>query len=402
MLAEYKNEEQKKEKAEIMAKVRNQNLEVLAKTKKDIKEEIYNEIRKEVDSHNEISQTTKLLKKEKKLREADETFQLKRQETENRAEQIELQFKVFEDRQKAMRQEVEEKSTLINMSAKKREQEEEKGKKEDDQIKNKEEEIKKKTAEAHEEEIKLSNLQAEIKHLNGYSTYLQSVVDASEEFDDIAALMNRHGTLKEQNDKLKSDIARYETDTQECKSDHVSSMKQKKDEISVHTGVMHTLEQGIEKLQNDIGEEETKTEQIQKKKVKRKGKHGAMIMAIKNLYVKAVQSRSGRKNVNVPVEPGLDITTDDILFYLSTIHRRIIELNDLTQDITDEQVNQKKNLKELLRKEEEARREQNQLIKKPTLKTTTSITVNKKKSNMNSNRTNTISQSKEMSASLKY
>ena len=219
MLAEYKNEEQKKEKAEIMAKVRNQNLEVLAKTKKDIKEDIYNEIRKEVDSHNEISQTTKLLKKEKKLREADETFQLKRQETENRAEQIELQFKVFEDRQKAMRQEVEEKSTLINMSAKKREQEEEKGKKEDDQIKNKEEEIKKKTAEAHEEEIKLSNLQAEIKHLNGYSTYLQSVVDASEEFDDIGGLMNRHGTLKEQNDKLKSDIARYETDTQECKSD---------------------------------------------------------------------------------------------------------------------------------------------------------------------------------------
>jgi len=68
------------------------------------------------------------------------------------------------------------------------------------------------------------------------------VVDASEEFDDIGGLMNRHGTLKEQNDKLKSDIARYETDTQECKSDHVSSMKQKKDEISVHTGHMHTLE----------------------------------------------------------------------------------------------------------------------------------------------------------------
>ena len=78
MLAEYKSDEQKKEKAEIMAKVRNQNLDVLAKTKKDIREEIYNEIRKEVDSHNEISQTTKLLKKEKKLREADETFQQKR------------------------------------------------------------------------------------------------------------------------------------------------------------------------------------------------------------------------------------------------------------------------------------------------------------------------------------
>ena len=302
-----------------------------------------------------------------------------------------------------MRQEVEEKSTLINMSAKKREQEEEKGKKEDDQIKNKEEEIKRKTVEAHQEEITLSNLQAEIKHLNGYATYLQSVVDASEEFDDIAALMNRYKTLEDLQNDLNQEIDNCEAKTSQNKAEHIQAMKQKKDGVSVDTGTMHHLEQGIEKLQNEIGEEEMKTENVQKKKVKRKGKHGAMIMAIKNLYVTTVQSRSGRKNVHVPVVPGLDIDTDSILFYLSTIHRRIIELNDLTQGISDEQVNEQKNLKELIKKEEEARRlKEESSLRKPTIKTTSSMNPSaKKKSNLESNRTYTITMSKEESMTSK-
>lgn len=177
-----------------MQKVKNQNLEVLSKTKKEMREEIYNEIRKEVNSHNEISQTTKLLKKEKKLREADERFQEKRQETETRAETIDKEFQEFEKKQLHMRNEVESQSTLINQYATKRQQEEEKGKKEDEQIRDKEELIRQKTDEAHAEETKLAMLQVEIEHLKGYQTYLQSVVDdPSSDFDgEITDLMSQY------------------------------------------------------------------------------------------------------------------------------------------------------------------------------------------------------------------
>jgi hypothetical protein len=90
MIVEYQSERNKKQKQDLVNKVKGKNIDCLSKAKRGMREEIYNDIRKEVDQHHQISQTTKLLKKEKKLREADETFQQKRSETESRAEQIEL------------------------------------------------------------------------------------------------------------------------------------------------------------------------------------------------------------------------------------------------------------------------------------------------------------------------
>lgn len=97
-----------------------------------------------IRNYHYVSQTTRLLKKEKREREVDEQLGRKRDEIDEKASKISDQDRMFRSRLEEMKERLNTKEPIILNYERKKKQEEEKFKKEEELIRIKDDEIRKK------------------------------------------------------------------------------------------------------------------------------------------------------------------------------------------------------------------------------------------------------------------
>lgn len=294
---------------------------------------LYQGTHAELKNYHYMNQTTRLLKKEKKEREIDEQLQKKRKEIEEKAAIIEDQHKQFKERQLEIKSRIDRKEPTILMYDRKIKQETDKIKKEDDLIKIKEEEIKRKEEQLGKAEAQLREIERKIEQYSIYKAFLEEVVRVSEEYEDIPQLMKRYLTLKTSKQDQDFNGARVEEATSAEKEAYNKIINKMKDEIAEETGKMTLLGNEIDDLNSQIAALESKQEDIRRERILRKGITGKVVLAIKNLYSKALKSKqpiAGRKETEEKPEK--------LIVMLQNIRERFIDLKKITSDVQDQEI----------------------------------------------------------------
>jgi len=308
--------------------VRKRGLRPIETLSKKERETLYASTKAEVNNHHYTSQTTRLLKKEKKEREIEEQLQNKRKEIEDKAAVIDEQHRVFEDRQKEMREKIDRKEPTIMMYDKKIKQETEKLKREEELIKLKTEELKRTQEEEKKVDSKLEAINSKIKKYKAYKNFLEEVVTQSEDYEDIQQLMSRYWTLKQNAHNLETYSRTVEEAMQLEKETFAKSIKQKKDEIAMNTGIVNKLENSIELTNAEINQLEAQQEVKFKKVIKKKGATGKVLLSIKNIYDKVVKSKQIGSD---KAEPARE--TSNYVSMLQKISSRLEDLKEITYGI---------------------------------------------------------------------
>lgn len=284
-----------------------------------------------------VSQTTRLLKKEKKEREVNEVLTYKLKEIDEKAAKIHEQNRVYLDMMSQKSKRIDDKQTTVMMYERKRKQEEEKFRKELETITVKDEELRKLQEECRLREDQLSRIEQKIKNYTIYKDFLEEVVSASEDFESIPALMTRYSTLKYSINDIESTLRNLEEQTHREKEEFAKLLKVQKDELTVNAGHLHNLENDIEKITAELANAEMMREEIRRERIISKGVAGKVLLSIKNLYEKVMNTKSQFK-----ASPEQNKEVVDLPTMLDTIQKRFEDLKRITADLEDFRKEEKK------------------------------------------------------------
>lgn len=327
-------------------------LDAIPKTKR---EEIYKKARIAVRNYTYVTQATRLLKKEKKEREMDSELKAKKEETARKLEELKERQRQFDIKTAEEQTKINMRKPIFDDYDRKKKIEEEKAKKEKESIRQKKEEIKKRNEELREWEAKLRDVEQSIQDHEVYRSFLQKVVEESEKYKDISELMARYTTLKQNADSLNSALRRIEEQSEKEMEDHARYLKAKRDELAVANGKVHKVEGENEKMQEQLSVAEQEENKLQSSQINQLGATAEVNFAIQNLHYKVLLSKPS----TVSEEARIGDTpkdTEEILRMLDVIQDRIEDLQHITEDVSDQALVRKNDLKYFLeqqRKEEE-------------------------------------------------
>jgi DNA repair exonuclease SbcCD ATPase subunit len=284
-----------------------------------------------------VSQTTRLLKKEKKERGVNEVLTKKLKEIDEKAAKIHEQNKLYLDMMSQKSKRIDDKQATVMLYERKRKQEEEKLRKELDTITIKDEELKKLREEHRIQEDQLSRIEQKIKDYTIYKDFLEQVVSVSEDFESIPALIARYNTLKRSIINIESTLRNLEEQTHREKEESARLLKLKKDELAVNAGHLHNLENDIEKITTDLANAEMKREEIRRERIISKGVAVKVLLSIKNLYEKAMNTKNQFKSTPEQTKEVVDLPS-----MLDAIQKRFEDLKKITEDVEDTKKEDKK------------------------------------------------------------
>mmetsp|Transcript_25746 Transcript_25746/g.45237 ORF Transcript_25746/g.45237 Transcript_25746/m.45237 type:complete len:379 (+) Transcript_25746:6090-7226(+) len=310
--------------------------------KKNEREALYTAARAAVSSHHYVTQTTRLLKKERAERDVDEELRNKRSEIDQRLAQIDLDVAKFEGDQYDMQKKLEGRRSIFDTYDRKIHIEEEKLKKEEELIRQKEEEISQLQIELTTETNRNLEVQRKIEQYEVFREFLQQVVERSEDYEDTEQLMSRYFTLRENNESLNLQLEIAQQALQAEKEEFANTVKRLKDEIAVNTGKLHRLERYIEELNTELQTTEGTAEERRRQLILGTGERGQLTLTIENLYKKVKSSRLIKVTESEEAKE-----QDPYIHYLNEIEARIIELRDITVDIPAEFMNKKFDIKQV-------------------------------------------------------
>lgn len=318
------------------------SLRPLETLKKHEREAIYSAARSAVASHHYVTQTTRLLKKERAERDVDEELGNKRSEIDQRLGQIDLEVMKFEESQFEMQKKLEGRRSIFDSYDRRIHIEQDKLKKEEELIRLKLIEIAELNENLQKEEQRNLEVQRKIEQYEVFREFLQQVVERSEDYEDTEQLMSRYFTLKENNEGLNLQLEVAQQAIQAEKEEFISTTKRLKDEIAVSTSKLHRLEGKIEVLNTYLQQTESKTEERRRRMIVNKGETGQLTLTIQNLYGKVLNSRLfkiGESEEAKELNPYSNM--------LNEIEVRIGELRKITKDIPPDFLNRKFNIQQV-------------------------------------------------------
>lgn len=284
-----------------------------------------------------VSQTTRLLKKEKKEREVNEILTQKLKEIDEKAAKIHEQNRVYLDMMSHKSKRIDDKQTTVMMYERKRKQEEEKLRKELETITVKDEELRKLREENRIREDQLSTVEQKIKDYTIYKDFLEEAVSVSEDFESIPALIVRYSTLKRSINDIESNLRNLEEQTHNEKEEFARLLKVKKDELAVNAGHLHNLENDIENITAELSNAEMMREEMRRERIINKGVAGKVLLSIKNLYQKVMNTKNQFKASPEQSKELVDLPT-----MLDAIQNRFEDLKKITAESEDSRKEEKK------------------------------------------------------------
>ena len=293
------------------------------------REELYRQTKAEVKNYHHIAQTTRLLKKEKKEREVDEQLRKKRQEIEEKRKVIQVEREDLKQMTTQYNQEIDAKEAVILKLDAEQTLETEKVLKEEAQIKLRTEEIKRKKEELEQVTATLQDTEDKIQMFNRYRVFLKEVVEDSEDFDNIAHLMDRYRTLKNNADKLKL-IQKQTEEAANREKLESNKLKKEREEIEMKNTTIRTLEQDIEDQKNKLATLESERESKERQETIKKGIEGKVILSLENIHSKVAELRPG-------MAKGLRPPEEDPVIQIREIQKSIFELRNIVTEFHNQQ-----------------------------------------------------------------
>lgn len=117
-----------------------------------------------------------------------------------------------------------------------------------------------------------------------YKTYLESVLESSEEFQEIPELLSRYETLKSTNEDLIKRQEEVEKATQEVKDQLQSYVHEKADEIVVYNNRIAQLKREIEAYDIEASTRESNKDSAMTAAAQKTLEFGQVILATQNLF----------------------------------------------------------------------------------------------------------------------
>lgn len=244
------------------------------------------------------SQSTVLLQKKKKMQEVQQELDRKKIEYEQRMRKCKEKETELAEKQEKIRESVIRFEKFVKENDAKRTRAMKREKDEISSRKQKESEILglKKTL---QDNTKLKHkLMRMVEKLSVYETYLESVLEPSDEFEEVANVLKRHETLTATNQDLRKIVMQGNHDMEEMRAMVAVFTKEKENEILVATSNIAGHQKSAESVRNDNSKVEQELMFRDNSYNDRKRRLGECKMAIANIYQRCKKGNVPHEDMN--------------------------------------------------------------------------------------------------------
>lgn len=272
------------------------------------------------------SQSTLLLQKKKKMQEVQQELDRKKLEYELRMKKCKSKESELAEKQEKIRESVVKFEKFVKENDAKRARAMKKEKDEINSRKQKEQEIISLKQQLEEQTKFKDRLVRMLEKLSVYEAYLDSVLEQSDEFQEVNDVLMRHATLTATNQDLREVVEHGNQQIEVLRASVTHYNKEKEDEILVATSDIAGHQKRSELLKNDNSKVEQQLIYRDSVYNEKKRKLGEAKMAIANIYQR-IESVRRLKKAGQPQQE--DIT--DLNKLLDDILQRMLDYQDITR-----------------------------------------------------------------------
>lgn len=277
----------------------------------------------------QASQSTLLLKKRKEMREVDDALEFMKQEFRSRMEACNSRQREFEHKQKEMKEQVTRFEKFVQENDAKRTRADAKAKAERklrEQLEEKLQALQTSLRQLQQEKVRL---QEQLGRHTKYQTFLEAAVEFSEsEYDEVGDILNRYKTLQVANEDLKGMIQQADAESDSVRGQLNQMQRETQNNILVNNSEIHAKQKELEAIRETSYTIDNAREEGEKVTKDRYRESGQVVMSIKNLYNRCVNtSRSKIRLVLAKDVPQLVQLTES----LTIIESRITDLQSMVQ-----------------------------------------------------------------------
>eukprot|EP00241_Pyramimonas_parkeae_P012483 CAMPEP_0114264436 /NCGR_PEP_ID=MMETSP0058-20121206/23203_1 /TAXON_ID=36894 /ORGANISM="Pyramimonas parkeae, CCMP726" /LENGTH=298 /DNA_ID=CAMNT_0001381105 /DNA_START=310 /DNA_END=1203 /DNA_ORIENTATION=+ len=244
------------------------------------------------------SQSTVLLQKKKKMKEVQQELDRKKLEYEQRMRKCKEKEQDLAEKQEKIRESVIRFEKFVKENDAKRTRAMKREKDEISSRMQKELEIAALTQTLTEHTRLRHRLLRMVEKLSVYEAYLESVLEPSDEFEEVAQLTKRHDTLTHTNQDLRSIVEKGNEDIEEMRATLSLFTKEKENEILVATSNIAGHQKRADQMRNDNSKVEQELMFRDNAYNDRKRRLGECKMAIANIYQRCKKGNVPYENMN--------------------------------------------------------------------------------------------------------
>ncbi len=274
------------------------------------------------------SQSTVLLQKRKKMQEVQIELDRKKAEYEERMRRCKAKEMELASKQKKIEKSVERFEKFVKENDAKRVRAQRKEKEEMVAARQKQHDIEGLKADLAKYQQQQRDLISLLEKLNVYEEFLESVVDASEEFQEISDVLAREETLRACNNDLQREGEECKAKLEETRGKIATDLKEREDSLLVHMSDIASLQKRLESQRDEFSQLEAVIQQKQAGANERQRELGAAKMSLLNLAERCMKREHKRNNLSRGFGASIN-SEEELEKALEYVSCRMMDLQDI-------------------------------------------------------------------------
>ena len=277
----------------------------------------------------QASQSTLLLKRRKEMREVDDALEFMKQEFRSRMEACNSRQREFEHKQKEMKEQVTRFEKFVQENDAKRTRADAKAKAERKLREQLEEKLNGLVSCLRQLQQEKVQLQDQLGRHTKYQTFLEQAVESSEtEYDEVGDILNRYKTLQVANDDLKVMIQQADRESDRIRGQLNQLQRETQNSILVNNSEIHARQKELESIRETSFSLDSAREEGEKVTKDRYRESGQVIMSIKNLYNRCVNTSRSQIRISHAKDMPQIAQLNELL---TVVEARITDLQSMVQ-----------------------------------------------------------------------